>query len=110
MSQTRPPYPPITADVGGPVLVVGATGTVGRSVVSQLVDAGVAVRAVTRTPNAAGLPDESFQAMLHAWAGLHGFTSLEANGHLDWITPEARDALFLTQLQLIAMATGLPTG
>jgi AcrR family transcriptional regulator len=57
----------------------------------------------------AGLPPEAFQAMLHAWAGLHGFTSLEAYGHLDWIGPEARDALFMTQLELIATAAGLPT-
>jgi AcrR family transcriptional regulator len=51
---------------------------------------------------------EHFQAMLHAWASLHGFTSLEANGHFDWMTPEARDALFLGQLRLAAEAAGLP--
>ena len=55
------------------------------------------------------LPGEVFQAMLNAWAGLHGFTSLECYGHLDWITPEARDALFRTQLKLIALTSGLPT-
>ena len=54
------------------------------------------------------LPAESFQGMLHAWAALHGFTSLEAYGHLDWLTPEARDALFHTQVQLIAKTAGLP--
>jgi hypothetical protein len=55
------------------------------------------------------LPGPVFQAMLNAWAGLHGFTSLESYGHLDWITPEARDALFRAQLKLIATAAGLPT-
>jgi AcrR family transcriptional regulator len=55
------------------------------------------------------LPPESFQAVLCAWAGLHGFTSLEAYGHLDWLTEEARDALFRAQLQLIAQSAGLPT-
>jgi AcrR family transcriptional regulator len=55
------------------------------------------------------LSPESFQAMLQAWASLHGFTSLEAYGHLDWLTAEARDALFLSQVQLIAMTSGLPT-
>ena len=55
------------------------------------------------------LDAETFQAMLNAWAGLHGFTSLEAYGHLDWIGAEARDALFLAQLELIATAAGLPT-
>lgn len=40
------------------VLVTGATSIVGREVVSRLCDAGVPVRALTRTPEAAGLPAE----------------------------------------------------
>jgi len=39
-----------------PVLVIGATGRIGRAVVAQLLHAGVAVRALTRRPEAAGLP------------------------------------------------------
>ncbi len=39
-----------------PVLVTGATGRIGRAVVAQLLDAGVPVRALTRRPDAAGLP------------------------------------------------------
>jgi AcrR family transcriptional regulator len=54
------------------------------------------------------LPPESFQAMLHAWSALHGFTCLEAYGHLDWMGADARDALFVTQVQLIAKMSGLP--
>jgi AcrR family transcriptional regulator len=54
------------------------------------------------------LPPESFQAMLHAWSSLHGFTSLEAYGHFEWMGPEARDALFIGQIQLAAQAAGLP--
>jgi uncharacterized protein YbjT (DUF2867 family) len=38
------------------ILVTGATGTVGRQVVGQLSAAGLAVRALTRRPAAAGLP------------------------------------------------------
>jgi uncharacterized protein YbjT (DUF2867 family) len=38
------------------ILVTGATGTVGRHVVEQLVDRGIEVRAVTRTPESAALP------------------------------------------------------
>jgi AcrR family transcriptional regulator len=49
-----------------------------------------------------------FQAMLHAWASLHGFTSLETNGHFAWMDEQARDALFLGQLRLAAQAAGLP--
>ncbi|MGH3620834.1 MAG: NAD(P)H-binding protein [Sciscionella sp.] len=38
------------------IQVIGATGKVGRQVVSRLVDAGAAVRALARDPGAAGLP------------------------------------------------------
>jgi uncharacterized protein YbjT (DUF2867 family) len=40
------------------ILVTGATGRVGRQVVSQLLAAGASVRALTRNPDAAGLPPE----------------------------------------------------
>jgi uncharacterized protein YbjT (DUF2867 family) len=39
-----------------PVLVTGATGRVGRAVVTELLGAGVPVRALTRRPATAGLP------------------------------------------------------
>ena len=39
---------------------------------------------------------------------LHGFASLEAYGHLDWLEPEARDELFRSQIRLVAKAAGLP--
>ncbi|WP_157254454.1 NAD(P)H-binding protein [Nonomuraea typhae] len=39
------------------ILVTGATGTVGRHVVDRLLAAGQPVRALTRNPDAAGLPD-----------------------------------------------------
>ena len=39
------------------ILVTGATGNVGRRAVSELLAAGVAVRALTRSPDDAGLPD-----------------------------------------------------
>jgi uncharacterized protein YbjT (DUF2867 family) len=40
------------------ILVIGASGTVGREVVSQLTAAGAPVRALVRRPDAAGLPPE----------------------------------------------------
>jgi len=40
------------------ILVIGATGTVGRQVVLQLTSAGAHVRAMSRNPNPAGLPEE----------------------------------------------------
>jgi len=54
------------------------------------------------------LPPETFQAMLHAWATLHGVTSLEAYGHLDWLEPAARDALFLSTVTMAGSSAGLP--
>ena len=73
------------------------------------VSAALAECAETRHPHLEGIvPAESFQAMLQAWASLHGITSLEAHGHLDWLEPAARDALFLSHLHMIAIASGLP--
>ena len=40
-----------------PILVTGATGTVGRQVVSQLLETGADVRAMTRDPESAALPE-----------------------------------------------------
>ncbi|MEU3412633.1 NAD(P)H-binding protein [Streptomyces sp. NPDC006658] len=39
------------------ILVTGATGNVGRNLVRELLDAGARVRALTRDPRRAGLPD-----------------------------------------------------
>src|SRR6187455_3119759 len=39
-----------------PVLIIGATGTVGRQVVSQLLPMGARIRAMSRNPDAAALP------------------------------------------------------
>src|SRR5947208_7363921 len=40
------------------ILITGATGNVGRQVVSQLLGTGARVRALTRNPDSAGLPHE----------------------------------------------------
>jgi AcrR family transcriptional regulator len=55
------------------------------------------------------LPPENFQAVLHCWSHLYGFTSLEAYGHLNFLTDEARDALFASNVRLAAIYSGLPT-
>ena len=59
-------------------------------------------------PDEPMLPAETFQAMLHCWAALHGFTCLETYGHLDWLPADGRDALFDANIRLIAATTGLP--
>lgn len=56
----------------------------------------------------AHLPPESFLAMLHVWACLHGFVSLEAYGHFDWMEPEGLDAMFRSQMTSAAETAGLP--
>jgi AcrR family transcriptional regulator len=84
------------------------TGQLSRPLVGEVSPAGAAC-AHEKHPELDGVvPEESFQAMLQAWASLHGFTSLEAYGHLDWCEPEARDALFLSHVQMVAKAAGLP--
>lgn len=54
------------------------------------------------------LPQEVYQAMLHAWCSLHGFVALEAYGHLHWMSQEGRDALFDSHIRTIAQISGLP--
>lgn len=74
-----------------------------------LCDVGPAVEAcAVAKPEHGDLPVETFQAMLHTWASLHGFTCLEAYGHLDWMDEPARDALFAAQVALTARTAGLP--
>jgi AcrR family transcriptional regulator len=54
------------------------------------------------------LPPATHQAMLHAWAALHGFVCLEAYGHLDWFGEDAREGLFRRQVELAGLAIGIP--
>ncbi|MGH8837754.1 MAG: TetR/AcrR family transcriptional regulator [Jiangellaceae bacterium] len=64
--------------------------------------------AATKPSGEPALPADTFQACLHSWAALHGFTCLEAYGHLDFLPPEARDALFASTIRLVATTAGLP--
>jgi uncharacterized protein YbjT (DUF2867 family) len=60
------------------ILVTGATGNVGRPLVNHLLDAGVEVRAVTRRPDTAALPD-GVQIHTSAIAGLAGASAVFLN-------------------------------
>src|ERR1700739_3109196 len=53
------------------IVVTGATGNVGRPLVSELAAAGARVRAVTRAPQTAGFPDgvEAVSSLADALAG-----------------------------------------
>lgn len=59
-------------------------------------------------PDEPELDPATFQAMMACWAILHGYTSLEAHGHLDWLPPEGRDAIFRAGIRLAAITAGLP--
>jgi AcrR family transcriptional regulator len=48
------------------------------------------------------------QAMLHAWATLHGVTCLDVYGQFDWMEEAARDKLFESTLRSAALAAGFP--
>jgi len=63
----------------------------------------------SKHPGEPPMAPETFQAMLHCWASLHGFASLEAHGHLDWLAPDVRDDVFGGNVRLAATTAGLPT-
>jgi uncharacterized protein YbjT (DUF2867 family) len=96
------------------ILVTGATGNVGRHVVSQLLHTGAIVRALARNPASVGLPDgvdvvrgdlsasDSLAACLNGvdavfllWPGL---TAAFAPAVLDVIRKHARRLVFLSSL------------
>jgi uncharacterized protein YbjT (DUF2867 family) len=60
------------------IVITGATGNVGRPLVSELVRAGAAVRAVSRHPAAAGLPSE-VEVVANASGALAGATAVFVN-------------------------------
>ncbi|WP_166904200.1 NAD(P)H-binding protein [Mycobacterium sp. DL440] len=60
------------------ILVTGATGNVGRPLVSELVHAGARVRAVTRDPDAAGFPP-GVEAVRSAAEGMAGASAVLLN-------------------------------
>jgi AcrR family transcriptional regulator len=91
------------------LFVSAATAGALRPPLVREVSAAVAACAHEKHPELDGIvPPESFQAMLHAWAALHGFTSLETYGHLDWLDAEAREDLFRSHVRMVAEAAGIP--
>jgi AcrR family transcriptional regulator len=47
-------------------------------------------------------------AMLHCWASLHGFVTLEVNGNLNWHGVDVRESAFLGLVRLLVALIGLP--
>ncbi|GIJ69119.1 TetR/AcrR family transcriptional regulator [Virgisporangium ochraceum] len=82
-------------------------GVLGAPMVDE-VHADLVAHKAEKHHDADPVPAANFQAMLHCWAMLHGFTTLEAYGHFDWITEKARDSLFVDHVALAARAAGIP--
>ncbi|PZG22939.1 NAD(P)H-binding protein [Nonomuraea aridisoli] len=94
------------------ILVTGATGNVGRHVVSRLSEAGLAVRALARDPERAGLPVETVRGDLTAPETLEpaldgvdsvfllwpGFTAGDAAEVVARIADHARRVVYLSAL------------
>ena len=70
------------------ILVTGATGNVGRQVVGGLVEAGAAVRALSRNPSTAGLP-EGVEVAPTEELPMDGVTALFLNAAVVWRGPDA---------------------
>ena len=93
---------------GGPIVVTGATGHVGRPLVSRLLDAGVEVRAVTRNPVGTQLPSaarvtDSVHDALHGASAIF-LNSRALNADLEQVIADARDGGSVTRL--VALSAG----
>ncbi len=96
------------SQLGDLFVAAAQAGSLRPPLVTEVSDA-IADCANDKHPELDGIvPPESFQAMLQAWASLHGFTCLEAYGHFDWVGDEARDELFRCHAAMIAQAAGIP--
>ncbi|MEU8380903.1 NAD(P)H-binding protein [Streptosporangium sp. NPDC048865] len=91
------------------ILVTGATGKVGGQVVSQLLDAGVAVRALTRDPASATLPEgaEVVRGDLADPATLDGALDGVESVFLVWPTLSADHAAPATVERIAGHARGV---
>ena len=47
-------------------------------------------------------------AMAHCWAAMHGFVTLEVNGHLNWHGEQVREEMFLGLARVLLRLMGLP--
>ncbi len=60
-----------------------------------------------RTVEDGDLPPAARQAMFLMWTTLHGATTLEVFGHLDWLSEEAREDFFEAQIALCIEILGV---
>ncbi len=83
-------------------------GELSEPLVTDVSDA-MSACADEKHPELGGIvPPASFQAMIVAWATLHGATCLDAYGQFDWMGDAAREQLFEAILRSAALAAGFP--
>ncbi|MGO4442833.1 NAD(P)H-binding protein [Mycobacterium sp. 2YAF39] len=87
------------------ILVTGATGNVGRPLVTHLINAGVEVRAVTRRPDAAAFP-AGVRTVDSAEAGLDGASAVFLNSRAlgDEMEAVVRSARLAGVTRLVALS------
>lgn len=86
------------------ILVTGATGNVGRPLVTQLANAGVKVRAVTRHPDTAGFP-AGVEVVSSAVEALPGVSAVFVNSRA--LAEELAAVLELARLEGVARLVAL---
>jgi AcrR family transcriptional regulator len=118
-----PPVPGYAAPQDGPTTeaahramgalksVVHEAQVAGQLCPARPADASPVLAAELAADAEAGNPDLPLaitQSLLHTWAALHGFVSLEAFGHLSFHTAAARHELFVGLVSRAAESIGLP--
>ncbi|BFV60808.1 TetR/AcrR family transcriptional regulator [Kitasatospora sp. CMC57] len=83
----------------------GPTAVAGRRLMEHMVD--LVTDTAERGRRGSPLVPEAEEALMLAWATVHGFVTLEAYGHFDKLEQEARDRLFTVQARLAARTAGL---
>ncbi|MFD9127833.1 TetR/AcrR family transcriptional regulator [Kitasatospora sp. NPDC059571] len=83
----------------------GPTAVAGERLMAHLRDLMADSARLGRRGNP--LVPDGDEAVLLAWASVHGFVWLEAHGHLGSLDPDARDRLFAVQTRVAAATAGL---
>jgi AcrR family transcriptional regulator len=116
-----PPVPGYVPDAAGPAAEAAHRAMIAlKSIAYEARAAGVLGEpritevAVTEQANELAAADQSplppatMQGLMHAWAALHGFVSLEVYGQFHFCSQSYRDGLFASLVRLTADTVGLP--
>jgi AcrR family transcriptional regulator len=90
-------------------LIAGVDGRKLRApVVADVGESLAAALPASRNLSGPDLPAPAHQGMFLVWTALHGFTSLEVFGHMNWLPVPARDDLFRALIAHAVATVGLP--